>query len=200
MVLIAGLVAFVSALGYLMASSLATRDALEFDATPAGPRAARATAAGDAATSEDTLTIDARTGNEWRFASLSRGLVRERGDSSGWEIAVRRHRIIAHGMLADLGVVPYAQVRHAPANGFAHNTLGRDSTNAATHHWYRYGMLSHLLEPNGHVFALRTQDSRYFKFEVLSYYCRGLEAGCLTIRFAPIAPPESSAARLAPAS
>ncbi|MEX2151810.1 MAG: hypothetical protein WD825_00630, partial [Gemmatimonadaceae bacterium] len=62
-------------------------------------------------------------------------------------------------------------------------------SNAAIGRWYRYSMLSHLLEPNGHLFAVRTGDGRDYKVQVLSYYCRGLDAGCLTVRYARLAPP-----------
>jgi hypothetical protein len=33
------------------------------------------------------------------------------------------------------------------------------------------------------VWALRTADGRYVKFEILGYYCPGAQPGCLTIRY-----------------
>ena len=46
-----------------------------------------------------------------------------------------------------------------------------------------------LLEAKAHVYALRTRQGRTWKVQVLSYYCPGLRAGCLTIRYAPLAGP-----------
>jgi len=56
--------------------------------------------------------------------------------------------------------------------------------------WYSYGALSHLLEPAGQVFAIRTDRGKIARVEVLSYYCPRLEAGCLTLRY--LLPPEAS--------
>ena len=46
-------------------------------------------------------------------------------------------------------------------------------SNAATARWYEYSWTSHLLSPKPKVFAVRTADSRYAVFEILSYYCPG---------------------------
>lgn len=56
--------------------------------------------------------------------------------------------------------------------------------------WYSYGALSHLLEPAGRVFAIPTGGGKVARVEILSYYCPGLEAGCLTLRY--LLPPEGS--------
>ncbi|MEO6445143.1 MAG: HmuY family protein [Gemmatimonadaceae bacterium] len=188
-VLAVALALFVSVLGYLIVSSLGTRSAAEFAPTTPGRALHAAAVRANHARGVDTLTLDARDEKQWRFATLREGVVLLTPDTAGWELATRRHHIIASGGLADLGAVHFDSVSRAPANGYQANTVSSDTTNAATNHWYRYGMLSHLLEPNGHVFALRTSDGGYFKFDVLSYYCPGLQAGCLTIRFAALPSP-----------
>jgi len=175
---------FVAAMGYLVASSLSGRSAPEFDPTP--PGRARL---GGASRDVDTLTIDARDASTWHFVTLTAHALLTPPDTTGWDLAVRRHRIIGSGLIADLGAIAFDSVTRAPRTGHVANHAGRDTSNAAIARWYRYSMLSHLLEPNGHLFAVRTTDGRDFKVEVLSYYCRGLEAGCLTIRYAPLAPP-----------
>jgi hypothetical protein len=175
---------FVAAMGYLVASSLSGRSAPEFDPTP--PGRARL---GGASRDVDTLTIDARDASTWHFVTLTAHALLTPPDTTGWDLAVRRHRIIGSGLIADLGAIAFDSVTRAPRTGHVANHAGRDTSNAAIARWYRYSMLSHLLEPNGHLFAVRTTDGRDFKIEVLSYYCRGLEAGCLTIRYAPLAPP-----------
>lgn len=188
-VLAAALALFVSILGYLIVSSLSTRSAAEFAPTAPGRGLKGATGRTEDGQGVDTLTLDARDEKQWRFATLREGAVLLPPDTSGWELATRRHHIIASGGLADLGAVHFDSVSRAPADGYQSNTVGSDTTNAATNHWYRYGMMSHLLEPNGHVFSLRTTDGRHFKLEVVSYYCPGLQAGCLTIRYAALPGP-----------
>ncbi|HSJ63032.1 MAG TPA: HmuY family protein [Gemmatimonadaceae bacterium] len=179
-----GFTLFVAAMWYLVASSLSGRSAPEFDPTPPG-RARLRGASGDV----DTLTIDARDARTWRFVTLTAHALLTPPDTTGWDLAVRRHRIIGSGLIADLGAIAFDSVTRAPRTGHVANRTGRDTSNAAIARWYRYSMLSHLLEPNGHLFAVRTTDGRDFKVQVLSYYCRGLEAGCLTIRYASLAPP-----------
>ena len=189
--LVIGFTLFVAALVYLVASSLSGRSAPEFDPTPpgGGPGGRGRASLTGAARDADTITVDARDSRAWRFVSLTAQTVLVPPDTAGWDLAVRRHRIIVSGLIADLGAVAFESVTHAPRTGHVANTAGRDTINAAIARWYRYSMMSHLLEPNGHLYAVRTRDSADFKVQVLSYYCTGLEAGCLTVRFAALAPP-----------
>ena len=182
--LLAGFAVFTVATVYLVATSLGARSAPEYDPTPVG-RARQALAVGDV----DTLTIDARDEHAWAFVILAGGAVLSAPDTVGWDLAVRRHHIITTGAIADLGVAAFDSVAQAPRAGYVATRVGRDTSNAAINHWYAYGAVSHLLKPNGHLYVLQTRDGRHFKMEVLSYYCRGLEGGCLTIRFAPMALP-----------
>ncbi|MEX2178248.1 MAG: HmuY family protein [Gemmatimonadaceae bacterium] len=186
--LVIGFTLFVAALVFLVASSLSGRRAPEFDPTPPRGGGGQARLA-SAARAADTITIDARDSRTWHFASLTAHAVLVPPDTAGWDLAVRRHRIIGSGLIADLGAAAFESVTHAPRTGHVANQAGRDTTNAAIARWYRYSMLSHLLEPNGHLYAVRTRDGADFKVQVLSYYCRGLESGCLTVRYAPLASP-----------
>ena len=139
-----------------------------------------------------TWTIDARSTDAWAFFDFSRGSTIERPGPTDWDLAVRRFRIIVNGgpgfagdgALADLGEVPFDSVRTAPADGWIESTGVRvDSTNSAVRKWYAYGFTSHLLSPLPRVWAVRTADGRYAKFEILGYYCPGAQPGCLTIRY-----------------
>ena len=69
--------------------------------------------------------------------------------------------------------------------------------NAAMRKWYRYSMLTHLLEPAGHAYIVRTRDRRYASVQVLSYYCTGLRPGCLTLRYTYPVPASLSEPRAA---
>jgi hypothetical protein len=163
--LLIGFAVFLVAMGYLVAASLTRRSAPTF--TPA------AEARGD------TLTIDATDGDRWRYASLARGRVLSPGDTAGWDVAVRRYNLIANGDVVDLGPARFDTVGGVRGEPEANtSTVGR---------WYRYSLLTHLLEPTDHVYVVRTTAGRLFKLEILSYYCPGLTAGCMTLRYQPLA-------------
>ncbi len=166
---VAGLALFVAALGYLVASSLARRAAPAFPPSPVG----QALGWGDG---PDTVTVDARDTEAWRYLDLDGGVALAPGDSAGWDLAVRRFRI--------RGREPVRTVRHArlePA-GFTAPSQPAEPPGYEVGRWYRYGMLSHLLEPSGRVHLLRTDQGRRVLAEIVSYYCTGLAAGCLTLR------------------
>lgn len=168
---------------YLVASSLTRRTAPVYSISPHGrARAAQWETVGD------TLTIDATDGDRWQYVSLARGQVLTPPDTSGWEIAVQRYRMITptSGAIADLGRVPFEQARLASTASFVSTTTAQHPVNAAVDHWYHYNLLTHLLESNGHLFAVRSPGAAW-KVAVVSYYCPKLVAGCLTIRYAPLA-------------
>jgi hypothetical protein len=176
--LLAGFALFLAGLVWLVAASLTRREAPVF--TLSAPMRARAPSWMERG---DTLTLDATDGEQWRYASLTQG--RALGDSAGWEIAVRRHNITVAGALADLGAVQFERARVPAATIFV-SSAARESANDAIKRWYSYSFVTHLLRTQGHVYALRTRDGRMWKLQVLGYYCPGLTAGCLTIRYAPI--------------
>ncbi len=169
--LVVGFGLFLVLLVYLVTSSLTRRTQPTFEPTPPG------------ATGRDTLTVDATDERTWRFVDLDRGAVVLPPDTAGWDLAVRRFRILAAGSAADVGATPFDALATAPDSGYI-TGADRDSSNAALRRWYAYSMLSHLLEPNGHLYVVRTREGRRAKLEFLSYYCPGLRAGCLTFRYA----------------
>ncbi len=177
-VLLSGLGLFVIVIGFLLVSSMAPREALEFDPTPPQP--------GDTALTSvvyDTVTIDAYDEVAWRFFDFDRASPVVPPDTAGWDLAFRRFTIVAAAEIVDLGVLAFEEATEAPATGYVASTFGRDTLNTAIDRWYSYSVLSHLLEPNGHVYVVRTAESRYAKLELLSYYCPGVVAGCPTFRY-----------------
>jgi hypothetical protein len=177
--LLVGFALFLAGLVWLIAASLTRREAPVFALSP--PTRTRAT---NWTERGDTLTLDATDGERWRYASLSQG--RALGDSADWEIAVRRHNITVAGALADLGAVEFERADVPSATVFVSSTA-HEGANDAIKRWYSYSLVTHLLQTQGHVYALRTRDGRMWKMQVIGYYCPGLTAGCLTIRYAPIA-------------
>ena len=168
---------FVVAIVYLVASSLTRRTAPVYAASPR-----ERSRAPDWERVGDTLTVDASDGERWQYVSLARGHVLTPPDTNGWDLAIQRYRIRAAGDIGDRGPVDFASVTLGPADS---NVVlpGR-----RLEHWYRYNMLTHLLEPNGHLYVVDVDGkARAWKLMVLSYYCPGLSPGCLTIRYAPAA-------------
>lgn len=179
--LLAGFGLFVATLVALVATSLARRDQPTFAPT-AFPRAAAPKVG-----AMDTITIDARDGDVWRYVSLSRGVVLAPADTAGWELAVRRFRMISWGRASDRGVANDSKSSGGDdrAGPWVETERGRDTVNAALKSWYRYSMVTHLLESRAHRYGVQRRDGGVISIQVLSYYCPGLVAGCLTIRSMP---------------
>ena len=136
------------------------------------------------------LTVDAMDGQRRQYVSLVRGRVLTPPDTVGWEIAVQRYRVITPmtAAIADVGATTFEQARPATASPFIVTTLTTEPENSAIKHWYRYNLLTHLLEPNGHIYVVRAPTGAFWKLAVVSYYCPHLQAGCLTLRYAPMPP------------
>jgi hypothetical protein len=138
---------------------------------------------GDSLVGPTTYTLDASAGDGWRRFDFARNAV---VDSGPWDIAFRRHHMIAApgAGIADLGALAFDSVREVPAVTYVPTEFGRDTVNQGVGKWYAYSMLSHLLKPKGHVYAVRTADGHYAKLEILAYYCRDVGAACYTVRYA----------------
>lgn len=136
------------------------------------------------------ITVDARA-DAFAYFDFSSGSVVESPDPLGWDLAFQRFTILANGGpdyagrggILDLGVTSLDSVTTVPTSGYSGNTAGREVSNAATAQWYEYSWTSHVLSPKPMIFAVRTADSRYAVFEILSYYCPTAQAGCTTIRY-----------------
>jgi hypothetical protein len=140
---------------------------------------------GDTLVGPATYTLDASAGDRWRRFQFGRNAVTD--SAVGWDIAFRRHHLIAAPVsgagIVDLGPVPFDSVREAPAAGYVATQLAGDTVNPGVGKWYAYSMLSHLLTSRRHVYAVRTADGRYAKLEILAYYCQDVGAACYTFRY-----------------
>jgi len=136
-------------------------------------------------------TVDATSTDEWRFFDFSRGSVVVNPGFADWDLAFRRFHIIANGgpgFSGKGGVIrleetDFDAVQEVPGAAYVETRVRRDSVNAAIERWYAYGWTSHLLTPHPAVYAVRTADGRYAKFQLLGYYCPGAQPGCLTFRY-----------------
>lgn len=174
LVLVASL--FMVVIVWLVAASLRPR------AVPTFSPGAAQIAAGSGV---DTVTIDARDPQRWRFLSFARGPLIP-PDSAGWDLAVRRFRVMPSGDAARLDTVTFDELRDIPSTGFQPTVFSRDTVNPAIERWYRYDWLSHLLRPKPEVYVIRTRTGQAVKLAFLSYYCPGPEPGCVTVRFAAL--------------
>ncbi len=164
-------VLFVVVLGYVITRSLVRRDSPTF--TLRSPRPSGLTQPGP----PDTVTIDTADPEVWRYVDLDRGRYLVPPDTAAWDLALRRYQLRTRGAMPDTGSVPFdsAGVPRIAWDSIGPGLIGK---------WYRYSMVSHLLEPKGLVYFIRTDQERIAKLEILSYYCPGLTPGCLTFRYA----------------
>lgn len=192
--LLTGFGLFVAVLVALVIASLARRAQPTFVPTVFPRAGARPPG------STDTITVDARDGAAWRYLSLSRGEVLAPGDTAEWEVAVRRYRMISWSGALDMGPgeggAPGGGVDETRA--WVETARGRDTVNAALKSWYRYSMVTHLLESRGDRYGVQTRGGGVRIVRVLSYYCPGLVAGCLTIVSTPGARREPVGTPVAP--
>jgi hypothetical protein len=135
----------------------------------------------------DTVTIDARDAEPWRFFAFGHGSLVP-PDTAGWDLAVRRFRVIVAGEAVRLDTIAFEALAHPPTVGFVATTYDRDTLNQAIARWYRYSMFSHLLRPRRQMYVIRSRAGRYIKLEFLSYYCPGPEPGCVTFRYKLLEP------------
>jgi hypothetical protein len=143
-------------------------------------------------------TIDARSKDVWMYFDFSRGAVVPVQDpkADDWDLAVQRYVIktnggdtnpAGQGALLALERYDFATLRRLPdpANFVSDvRTKNRlSSYNASIDKWYNYSYLANVLAPKPIVYIVRTQDGKYAKLRLLSYYCKGGEAGCLTFEY-----------------
>lgn len=192
LLLLGGFALFIAVTAYLVIASMVKRSVPTFDPSP------RVTASLDPGPRHgDTITVDATDSKRWQFVDFDRGGVVVPPDTAGWDLAVRRYHVIASDAIADLGVRRLEDVRDVPDGGFVANVVGADTSNAAIRRWYKYSMVTHLLEPTGHAYAVRTREAQLVTMEILGYYCTGLRPGCLTLRYSYPVPAPGTAQRTA---
>jgi hypothetical protein len=192
LLLLGGFALFIAVTAYLVIASMVKRSVPTFDPSP------RVTASVEPGPRhDDTITVDATDSKRWQFVDFDRGGVVAPPDTAGWDLAVRRYHVIASDVIADLGLQRFEDVRDVPEGGFVANVVDDDTSNAAIRRWYKYSMITHLLEPTGHAYAVRTREAQLAIVQILGYYCTGLRPGCLTLRYTYPFPVSGTAHRVA---
>lgn len=143
-------------------------------------------------------TVDARSKEIWMYFDFSRGAVVAVQDpkTDEWDLAFQRYVIktnggdtnpAGQGALLSLGEREVASVTQVPATAaFISDVRTKNrlaSYNPVVEKWYNYSYLANVLAPKPVVYIVRTQDGKYAKMRLLSYYCKDNMAGCLTFEY-----------------
>ncbi len=143
-------------------------------------------------------TIDARSENVWVYFDFSRGAVVAVLDPGrdAWDLAFKRYVMKTNGgrsnpdgqgaVLKLLGR-DLAVVSRVPGGvefqADIHPKNRLHAFNPVLEKWYNYSYLANVLAPKPEVYVVRTQDGKYAKMRLLSYYCTGNVAGCMTFEY-----------------
>lgn len=143
-------------------------------------------------------TIDARSKDVWMYFDFSRGSVVAVQDRKvdAWDLAFQRHVIrtnggetnpAAQGALFRVETPDFAAVTRVPEHATFHGDIRTQKRpfpyNPVVAKWYNYSYLANVLVPKPSIYIVRTQDGKYAKMRILSYYCEGGVSGCLTFEY-----------------
>jgi HmuY protein len=143
-------------------------------------------------------TVDARSKEIWMYFDFSRGAVVAVQDpkTDAWDLAFQRYVIktnggdthpAGQGALYSLGDRDFSSVTRVPDNAiFVSDVRTKNrlsSYNPVIDKWYNYSYLANVLVPKPAVYLVRTQDGKYAKMRLLSYYCKDHVAGCITFEY-----------------
>ena len=86
--------------------------------------------------------------------------------------------------MIDLGIVGFDTVTEVPTENYVLDVSTRtDTENSVLLKPYNYNYFTHKLKPKKNVYAARTADNKFAKFQFLNFYCDNKEVGCVTIRY-----------------
>jgi len=149
-------------------------------------------------TEPTVYTIDARSDNVWVYFDFSRAAVVPVLDpkTDGWDLAFKRYVVRTNGGRSNpdgqgavlklarrdfAGLTGVPQEQQFQADVHPKNRL--HPFNPALEKWYNYSYLANVLAPKPEIYVIRTQDGKYAKMRMLSYYCTGNMAGCMTFEY-----------------
>ncbi|MGQ4806898.1 hypothetical protein NKDENANG_00235 [Candidatus Entotheonellaceae bacterium PAL068K] len=144
------------------------------------------------------VTVDARSEELWMYFDFSRGSVIPVRDpkSDAWDLAFRRHVIRSNGgatnpagqaALLRLDTPEFSAITRVPDGAIfvsdVRTTKRLRAYNPVLEKWYNYSYTANVLVPKPVVYIVRTQDGKYAKMRLLSYYCKSEIAGCMTFEY-----------------
>ena len=143
-------------------------------------------------------TVDARSKEMWMYFDFSRGSVVtvDNPKTGEWDLSIRRHVIRTNGgatnpngqaALLALEGQEFSAVSRVPDEAaFVSDVRDKKRLhpyNAVVDKWYKYSYTTNVLLPKPIVYLVRTQDGKYAKMRIVSYYCKGNISGCVTIEY-----------------
>ena len=143
-------------------------------------------------------TIDARSENVWVYFDFSRGAVVPVLDpkQDAWDLAFKRYVMKTNGgrsnpdgqaAVLKLARRDFVAVSKVPGDvefqADVHPKNRLHPFSPVLEKWYNYSYLANVLAPKRAVYVVRTQDGKYAKMRMLSYYCTGNVAGCMTFEY-----------------
>ncbi len=140
-------------------------------------------------------TVNASSEKDYVYFDFSRGAPVRILDTSSleWDLAFRRGKVISNGGastrlgkagLLDLGVVDFDTVAEVPTENYIQDIAAKTETeNPVLTKWYNYNYFTHKLTAKKNIYAARTANGKFAKFQFLNFYCDNKEAGCIKIRY-----------------
>ena len=140
-------------------------------------------------------TVNASSEKEFVYFDFSSGKPVRILDSSSleWDLAFRRGKVISNGGassrlgkagLIDLGEVDFDTVTEVPMSNYIQDKAAKtEAENPVLVKWYNYNYLTHKLTAKKNIYAVRTADGKFAKFQFMSFYCDNKEAGCIKMRY-----------------
>ncbi len=140
-------------------------------------------------------TLNASSEKDFVYFDFSSGKPVRILDASSleWDLAFRRGKVISNGGasarlgkagLIDLGVVDFDMVAEVPMDNYIQDVAARTETeNPVLIRWYHYNYFTHRLSAKKNIYAVRTANGKFAKFQFLSFYCDNKEAGCIKMRY-----------------
>ena len=175
-----------------------TPEAASADEATYSPTPFRPHAVGERLVGPIVYTVDARSKELWMYFDFSRGSVIGITDpkTDDWDLALQRHTIRSNGgatnpagqaAIAGIETTDFASLQQVPAAAEFQSDIRTKKRlhayNPALQKWYHYSYTSNILTPKQMVYIVRTQDGKYAKMRLLSYYCKGNIAGCMTFEY-----------------
>jgi len=143
-------------------------------------------------------TVDTRSKEMWMYFDFSRGSVVpvDNPKTEEWDLSFRRHVIRTNGgatnpdgqaAIAAIEDQDFSAVTRVPDEAeFISDVRAKKRLhphNPVVDKWYKYSYTTNVLLPKPIVYLVRTQDGKYAKMRIVSYYCKGNISGCMTIEY-----------------
>ncbi len=173
-------------------------DAKASDTATYSPSPYRPEEVGERLVGPVVYTVDARSKEMWMYFDFSRGSVVpvDNPKTGDWDLSIRRHVIRTNGgatnpngqaALSAIEGPDLSAVSRVPDEAeFVSDVRAKKRLhpyNPVVDKWYKYSYTTNVLLPKPIVYLVRTQDGKYAKMRIVSYYCKGNISGCMTIEY-----------------